>query len=760
MALATTAYGGVAWGQSAAPEPSATSQNKEEAPPAIIDVPVGAEHDDERTSSPVPPNLDEASGTEEPPPVFDVVVSGFKPSRSSPRGASDFNIDRRTLNAAPSQDGSDLLTRAPGLYVGRSEGAAVAQRYMLRGFDADHGQDLALRVGGLPINLPSHIHGQGYADLGFLIGEAVHRLKVSEGVYDPRQGDFAVAGSIDIELGVEQRGWLLKSSYGSFGSFRQLIMWAPEEAPPETFGAVQYGRTDGFGQQRGGQDVSALFQARFGEGPWTFRALGLLHAARAQLAGVVRSDDVAAGRIGFYDAYAYPSAQQQNALSSRGMVGVFADYDSVDGQRGQFGAWLGYDSFRIQENFTGFVQRSRTLDNVAGRGDLIEQQNQTTSMGLTGRFRSQKYEPTSWARGTIAAGFDARLDTIAQTQNLIDASVRNQTWDQRVDAAIRGGDIGLWAEVDWSLSQYLRVRAGVRADALFYDVDESLGNFVPSSRPDDAFIPGFRRSAFGVAVGPRLSLQVMPVGWLSLRAAYGEGYRSPQARQLEDGEPAPFTKVRSADLGVTMKWDERLTLTLAGYFTHLSDDVAFDAAEGRLERTGASQRLGAVLYAQSRPLPWLISSLSLTVVDAELLEPPPATAADPQPAFEEGQRLPFVPPVVARIDIGAQRQLLPDVAGKPLRGRFGTGFTFLSQRPLPYGAFAKPVGLLDLGTSLWWGPVGLHLDMFNVLNVQYAVAELNFPSHWRPSSAPSRLPARHTAAGAPLSWRTSLEIAL
>lgn len=139
---------------------------------------------------------------------------------------------------------------------------------------------------------------------------------------------------------------------------------------------------------------------------------------------------------------------------------------------------------------------------------------------------------------------------------------------------------------------------------------------------------------------------------------------------------------------------------------------------------------------------------------------PPATAADLQPAFEEGQRLPFVPPVVARIDIGAQRQLLPDIAGKPLRGRFGTGFTFLSQRPLPYGAFAKPVGLLDLGAGLWWGPVGLHLDMFNALDVQYAATEFNFPSHWRPSSPPSRLPARHTAAGAPLSWRTSLEITL
>ncbi|HHH11841.1 MAG TPA: TonB-dependent receptor [Sorangium sp.] len=706
------------------------------------------------------PETEPVTTIEEETAPLEVVVSGHKPSAAAARGASEFNVDRRMLNAAPSQTGSDLLRRAPGVYIGRPEGAAVAQRYMLRGFDADHGQDLALHVGGLPINLPSHIHGQGYADLGFLIGEVVDQLHVSEGVYHPQQGDFAVAGSIDIELGIQPRGWLLKSSYGAFNSFRQLVLWAPHGAPRETFGAAQMGHTDGFGTNREGQYASAMFQARFGEGPWTYRTLGIVHAARAQLAGVVRSDDVARHAVDFYRAYPYPSAQQQNALSARSMLGLFADYAGAEGQQGQLGVWLGYDSFRLQENFTGFVQRSRTLDNVAGRGDLIEQQNKTTSAGISGRYRAQQYRPTHWARGTLQAGFSARVDVIDQAQNLIDANVRNQTWDKRIDAAINGGDIGMWAELDWSLSQYLRARVGVRADALFYDVDDRLGNFVPSSRPADRSIAGFRRSAFGIALGPRASLMVLPLPWLSFRAAYGEGYRSPQARTLEDGEQAPFTKVRSADLGATFNWGKRLKLTLAGYYTHLSDDVAFDAREGRLVRRGASQRLGAVVHAQSQPAPWLVSSFSLTVVDAQLLTPPPATAEDPHPSFVAGQRLPFVPPVVGRIDIGMERRLLDDVAGKPVSGRLGSGFSFLSPRPLPRGAFARPVGLLDAGAGVHWGPVGLHFDVFNLLNTQYAAIEFNFPSHWSPQSPPSRLPARHSAAGSPLSWTASLEVTL
>jgi hypothetical protein len=88
------------------------------------------------------------------------------------------------IAAAPRQEDTDILRSALGVYVGRAGGPAVANSYMLRGFDAEHGQDIEFRVGGLPINMPSHIHGQGYADLSFLVADAVRELSVSEGVYD------------------------------------------------------------------------------------------------------------------------------------------------------------------------------------------------------------------------------------------------------------------------------------------------------------------------------------------------------------------------------------------------------------------------------------------------------------------------------------------------------------------------------------------------------------------------------------------------
>ena len=695
--------------------------------------------------------------------VIDVTVRGERNLRTEERSAGDFRIEREVIVAAPKQEGAEVLRAAPGVYIGRAEGPAVAHHYMLRGFDAEHGQDIEFRVGGLPINMPSHIHGQGYSDLSFLVADTVREMRVSEGVYDPRQGDFAVAGSIDLELGVEERerGVRVRSSYGAFNTYKQLVLWAPEKGSEDTFGAVQYMGTDGFGENRAGESGSGIFQHRFGEGELTFRTIGILHAARSNMAGVLRQEDVANGQVCFTCVYPYPTAQAQNALANRFLAGGFADYEGNDGANGQMGLWLGYDNFRIQSNFTGFLQISQLLERVGGRGDLIEQQNRTLSMGLTSRYRSSPLRPVSWAHGTVEVGADGRIDNIDQTQNLLDAAVRNQTWDRSVDTSIKALDLGFWGDLDFSFTPLLRLRTGFRGDVLSYDVDDRLGNFAPLTRPQESFIQGYRRSALGLAAGPRTSIELKPNEAWSFLAAYGEGYRSPQARILDDGEKAPFSKVRSADVGLRFDMGNPLHVTAGGFYTNLSDDVAFHAEEGRLERIGATQRLGAVFHAVTRPFDWMVGSLSFTYVDATLLEPPPPTAEEPQPPFVEGQNLPFVPPMVVRADQGFQNTLVQNVWGKALNGRLGLGYSFLSPRPLAYGGFADPVSLLDASAELSWGLMELSFEIFNALNSQYAAVEYAFPSDWSPNDGyRSRVPQRHTAAGSPLAWMLSLGVEL
>ncbi len=341
----------------------------------------------------------------------------------------------------------------------------------------------------------------------------------------------------------------------------------------------------------------------------------------------------------------------------------------------------------------------------------------------------------------------------------MDAAVRGQTWDQRVDAQIAGTDVGLWLDTDVHLADWLKVRAGYRADLLGYEVDDALGNRPAATRDADSFITGFRRSAMGIAHGPRASADLEIWEPVTLHASYGEGYRSPQARSLADGETAPFSKVRSADVGARVKLGFDTQLTASVYHTHLSDDVAFDASEGRLERVGATTRRGAVVHLESRPWAGVVGAFSVTYVDAELLEPPPPSAEDPEPPFQRGKNLPFVPPIVARADVGVERPL-GVVASEQLKGRLGVGLSAIGARPLPYGAFGQAFALLDGSLGLSYGVLTLGASVYNILNLQYPAAEYAYVSTWSPDEPGSRLPARHIAAGAPRTVMVSLELDL
>ncbi|MDB4989867.1 MAG: Outer rane receptor protein [Myxococcaceae bacterium] len=673
--------------------------------------------------------------------------------RTEERGINDYRLDRAMLEAAPHADAADLLKGAPGLVVTRIEGDAVGHRLMLRGFDADHGQDIELTVDNVPVNQPSHIHGQGYADLGFIIPETVRSLRVVEGVYDPSQGDFAVAGSADFELGVEKRQTLLSSSYGAFGTFRELALWAPAGQPVDTFAAVSMKKTHGFGQNREGMSGSLVGQAAFGSHKLKLILHGSAYASRARTANVLRRDDIEAGKVGFYDVYPLATAEAQNGAAARAQVGAKLKYHGDAGSNGELSLYALYNDFRLLANYTGFTEQSRANPAWAGRGDLIEQLNSTRTVGLKARHRSARYAPSSWFGGTLELGLSGRLDSIGQKQNLIEAPL-NTTWDSRVNANIAATDIGGYLDLDAELTRYLHIKGGMRADLLLYRVDDALQNFIASNRTP-TFLPGYRRTAAGIATGPRVVVELTPWQALVLSAAYGEGYRSPQALLLSEGEPAPFTKVRSADAGARYTFGSVASLRASGYYTHLGQDVVFEPTEGRVTPAGPSTRVGAVLFGELRPVPWLRGAASFTYVRATLDNPPPRTVEDPSPPFAKGQRLPYVPPCVLRLDASAEHALT-ELRGETLSGRAGLGFTYWSQRPLPYSEHTSAVSLLDGSAALTYRIFQLDLSVFNLLNLKYSAMELSAASNWDPSATPSRIPVRHVMAGAPRSWLLSL----
>ncbi|HEY6877075.1 MAG TPA: TonB-dependent receptor, partial [Polyangiales bacterium] len=203
----------------------------------------------------------------------------------------------------------------------------------------------------------------------------------------------------------------------------------------------------------------------------------------------------------------------------------------------------------------------------------------------------------------------------------------------------------------------------------------------------------------------------------------------------------------------------RGSVRASAFYTHLGQDIVFEASEGRAEPAGPSTRLGGVLYGEAHPLPWIHAAGSLTYVHGTLDEPPPRTAENPSPPFEKGQRLPYVPPVVLRLDASAEHALT-DVSAHPLVGRAGLGFTYWSPRPLPYGQQTAKVALLDAELALQYRLLSLSMQLLNLADARYSALELVAASNWDPSAVPSRIPMRHVIAGAPRTWLFTLGLSI
>ena len=153
-------------------------------------------------------------------------------------------------------------------------------------------------AGGAPVNDVSNIHGQGYADLHFLPVEIVREIVATPGTYDPRQGDFAVAGTLRFELGYDQPGITAKAQAGTFDTRRYFLAWRPRTGGAGTFAAAEINETQGFGPSRAAQRASAVAQVETALDPETsLRVMASAYTGHFASAGVLRLADVESGAV-------------------------------------------------------------------------------------------------------------------------------------------------------------------------------------------------------------------------------------------------------------------------------------------------------------------------------------------------------------------------------------------------------------------------------------------------------------------------------
>ena len=411
-----------------------------------------------------------------------------------------------------------MLSAAPGFFVDHEDGEGLGNDVYLRGFDLDSGSGLEMKVGEIPINVPLHIRGQGYADANFLIPEVVRSVHVLEGPYDPRQGDSAIVGSARFDLGVAERGYQLKATYGSFDQARLVGIAAPREENDDTFAAVALRETQGFGQDRASRSGSINAQYGFDLGEHDhLRLLATGYAASAALPGVVRQPDVDAGRIGFDDSYRYFNSYYPRGCSS---LSCAQAAQGVDSARAIVAAELEHRTGRRR------ALRCRALADVddlplapelhGGTRQLEpaavprEPRRPLAALERRDRRRDSRHDSTrhlcksptsSTSSSSPASRFAWATPTRAKTSS---TQLPREPWDHRDGFGLETEDVAGYLDVDARFWRTLRVSGGVRADLLDVAIHDDLAG---ASAGMPAAVPsGSSTQVTGVAPGPRVAI--------------------------------------------------------------------------------------------------------------------------------------------------------------------------------------------------------------------------------------------------------------
>jgi hypothetical protein len=513
--------------------------------------------------------------------------------------ASEGYVGAADIAARPLMREGEVLETVPGVIVTQHSGDGKANQYFVRGFNLDHGTDFQTRVEGMPVNMPTHGHGQGYTDLSFLIPELVDYLDYRLGVYHAELGDFGSAGGAEIHLVRE-----LERSF------------AAVEAGQNGFARVVAGTS----AAAGGGTLLAGGEVRRYDGPWE------LPQDSRKLAGIVRwSRERGASRVSLLG-LAYRNrwnATDQIPLRAveGGLIGRFAQIDSTDGGNAQryslsatwahsgraarrevqlFGVWSDLD---LYSNFAYF------LDDPEG-GDQFHQHDRRFVAGANAR-QSQRMRLFGLAHA-VTVGTQLRADVIdGLGLHRTRARVRQGTVreDQVTESAA-----GVFVEARSQWRPWLRSVLGVRADGFAFDVE--------SDRPENS---GTSRAGI---VSPKASLIVTPGRHAEFYLSGGFGFHSNDARGTvitvdpASGEAAervdPLVRSRGAEVGVRAAPLHGLRSTLTLWALDLDSELLFVGDAGATEPTATSRRRGVTWANFWRPLPSLSLDADVSFARARL----------------------------------------------------------------------------------------------------------------------------------------------
>ncbi len=609
----------------------------------------------------------------------DVVIEVVETERPL-TAASARSVRDRDLKLRPIMRPADLFRVTPGLMIVQHAGGGKASQYLLRGFDADHGTDIALSLDGIPINMVSHGHGQGYADSNFVIPELIERVEVEKGPYFVENGDFSTAGSVDLVTRAHAESFVSLGG-GSFNTMRAVAIAAPTVTDRlHPLLAAEVVHTDGpFGNPEDFKKYNLYGKLTYdidGASRVWFGASSYSGSWRAS--GQLPSRAVNAGQVDFFGSL----DPTEGGVSAR--QNLFVSYQLRPTPQSEFRA-LGYMTFydfTLHSNFTFF---SRDPDN----GDEIEQRDNRTVYGARSSYR--------WLRAWHGILFDSSMGGTARTDRIVNGLFydrANERLSNVVDTDLHQSSVGVWAKEEIQLLHWLRLVGGLRADHFVFQVNDRL---------EDLATQGTRTSGIRGAsrISPKASVIAVAHRTTDLFLNFGHGFHSNDARGVVRSQApvTPITPTRGYELGArTRLFDGRLQTAIALWGIDVDSETVWVGDEGTTDTAGATRRLGVEWEGRWELKPWLFADADVTVADAKFRE-----------NAGNGNAVALAPRLTASGGVSAFHS---SGLRASLRG------LYIASRPATEDGFlrAEATSVADLFVAYRWQAFELALNVENVLD--------------------------------------------
>ncbi len=513
--------------------------------------------------------------------------------------ATDQTFRSKDLLLLPHNSAQDLLRIVPGLVIAQHGGGGKAEQIFLRGFDADHGTDINISVDGAPVNMVSHGHGQGYADLHFIIPETVERVDVVKGPYFASYGDLTTAGAVTFRTADTLVNNIAKLEGGMFGTYRGLGLVATSLGTTKAYAGAEFSSSQGYFELP--QDFSRLNLIAK-----TYTPLGR-HSALTASVMTFTSKWNASGQI-------------PNRAVESGLVTRFGAIDPNEGgatSRTTFQLALqeqGADPLTIRASFTDY--RFRLFSNFTFfatdsiNGDMIEQTDERSVLALFGQ-KNFVYLIDEVGMQT-SFGVNVRHDNVRAA--LYHDSVRTRLSTTR-DNAIKQTNVGVFAEQKIIVGALTAV-FGARADYFDFNVE----NLAPQGAATQG--SAAHGSAQKIVVSPKANLAYAIDDHGTLFLNSGFGFHSNDARvAVTKASQTTIPRAFGAELGG--RWaNDVLAFSVAAWMLDLESEFVWIGDEGTTEESGRSRRIGLDVEARVHPTTWFTIGGNATVSRGRLRDLP------------------------------------------------------------------------------------------------------------------------------------------